>query len=108
MTPIALGLLFCSQPGTPSARHRAFPLHELGALDHLPLWALFILTILVLLLSTELGLRAARALGRPPENQQNWPLDEIDAANLSLLAFMLAFSFGLAASRFDARRTLIM
>ena len=108
MPSIASGLIFGAYAGTAGAQNGLLWLREPGALDRVPLWALFVITVLVILFSIEVGFRLAHAVGQRSESERKWPLDEIEAATLSLLAFMLAFTFGLAASRFDARRSLIM
>jgi hypothetical protein len=101
-------LILGASTGPAGAKDRLVWLREPGALDRFPLWALFLITVLVIFFSIEIGFRSAHALGRRSESEQNWPLDEIESATLSLLAFMLAFTFGLAASRFDTRRSLVM
>ena len=103
-----LRLTFGAYTGPASAQDGFAWLRQPGALDRFPLWTLFVITILVILLAIEVGFRSAHVVGRRSESEQKWPLDEIEAATLSLLAFMLAFTFGLAASRFDARRALVM
>jgi hypothetical protein len=89
MTPIALGVIFGGDTGMAGAQDGLLWLREPGALDRFPLWALFIITILVILLAIEVGFRLAHAVGRRSESEQKWPLDEIESATLSLLAFML-------------------
>lgn len=101
-------LILGASTGPAGAQDRLVWLREPGALDRFPLWALFVVTILVILLSTEVGFRSAHLVGRRSEIEQKWPLNEIEAATLSLLAFMLAFTFSLAASRFDTRKSLVM
>lgn len=76
-------------------------------LDALPLWALFIAILLVVLLSVEVGYRVGRARARHVEEKET-PVGEMVAATLGLLAFILAFTFGLAANRFDTRRQLLL
>ncbi|MFO1093431.1 MAG: hypothetical protein U0992_08985 [Planctomycetaceae bacterium] len=77
-------------------------------LDHLPLTAFFGLTAVVVLLSIEAGFQYGRARRRKYEDEKEGPVGAIVAATLGLLAFVLAFTFGLAASRFDARRTVVV
>lgn len=76
-------------------------------LDILPLWALFIGILLVVLLSVEIGYRVGRLRARHVEEKET-PVGEMVAATLGLLAFILAFTFGLAANRFDTRRQLLL
>ena len=77
-------------------------------LDHLPLWGLFVATIIVVVLSVEGGYRLGKYRRARSEQEKDAPVGAIVAATLGLLAFMLAFTFGLAATRFDARRMLVL
>jgi hypothetical protein len=76
-------------------------------LDILPLWALLVLVLLIVLLSVECGYRIGQTFGQS-EREKETPLDEMVAATLGLLAFLLAFTFSLAASRYDTRRQLLL
>jgi hypothetical protein len=76
-------------------------------LDIIPLWALLIGIMLIVLLSVEGGYRVGRARGRQGHEMET-PVGEMVASTLGLLAFILAFTFGLAASRFDAKRQLVV
>ncbi|MGB9109935.1 MAG: hypothetical protein WCC39_14730 [Telluria sp.] len=76
-------------------------------LDIVPLWALLIAIMLAVLLSVEIGYRVGRARGRRAHEMET-PVGEMVASTLGLLAFILAFTFGLAASRFDAKRQLVV
>jgi hypothetical protein len=76
-------------------------------LDLVPLWALLVGIILVVLLSIESGYRIGRfRAGRVHETET--PVGEMVAATLGLLAFILGFTFGLAATRYDAKRQLLV
>jgi hypothetical protein len=76
-------------------------------LDVVPLWALLLGIMLVVLLSVEAGYRVGRLRGRRGHEMET-PVGEMVASTLGLLAFILAFTFGLAASRFDAKRQLLV
>jgi hypothetical protein len=76
-------------------------------LDVLPLWALLFAILLIVLLSVEVGYRVGRYRGRLGEEKET-PVGEMVAATLGLLAFILAFTFGLAATRYDARRQVLL
>jgi hypothetical protein len=78
-----------------------------GLLDLFPVWALMIVTVIVVLLSVEAGHRLARYRQRSGEERQE-PAGAMVGATLGLLAFMLAFTFGMAASRFDDRRQVVL
>jgi hypothetical protein len=77
-------------------------------LDRIPLGALFFLTIVIVLASITIGywigLRRNKRVGNPGEG----PIGSVVGAMLGLLAFILAFTFGMAASRFDARKQLLL
>lgn len=77
-------------------------------LDALPIWAVFLLTMLVLFLAAEAGFR----LGRPI--QQRWPdkseagVGTVVGASLALLGFLLAFVTSIAVGNFNLRRQLVV
>src|SRR5215510_2238959 len=79
-----------------------------GPLDVLPLWALFIVILFVVLLSVEFGYRLGKYRRKRREEEKEAPLGTMVGATLGLLAFILAFTFGLAASRFDTRRQVLL
>ena len=79
-----------------------------GPIDMVPLSGLFVATFLLVMLSVECGWRLGRARRRQSEPEMDAPVGTMVAAALGLLAFMLAFTFGMAASRFDARRQLVL
>ena len=80
-----------------------------GPLDYLPLWGVFIVTAVLLVLAMQAGFwLASHKRQRSPEGQKSGPVGEVVAGLLGLLALLLAFTFSLAASRFDTRRTLVM
>jgi hypothetical protein len=77
-------------------------------IDQIPLGVLFILTIVIMLLAIEGGFLLAtyiRSRGKP-ENET--PVATMVQSTLALVAFMVAFSFGVAAERFNERRVLII
>src|SRR5215469_7511459 len=79
-----------------------------GILDSLPLWGLFVVILLVVLLSVEFGYRLGKYRRSRSEQEKEAPVGTMVGATLGLLAFILAFTFGLAAARFDARRQLLL
>jgi hypothetical protein len=79
-----------------------------GAFDALPLWALFISILVVVLLSVECGYRLGKYRRSRHEQEKEAPLGTMVGATLGLLAFILAFTFGLAAARFDTRRQVLL
>ena len=79
-----------------------------GPLDFLPLWGVFLVTVAVILLAIEGGFRLGRYRRRRSEGEDKPTVGEMVAATLALLAFILAFTFGLAGSWFDVRRRLVV
>lgn len=77
-------------------------------LDALPLPFVFLGTVALVLLGIEAGFRlGGRRRARLGEAKEA-PIGGAVGALLGLLAFLLAFTFGVAASRFDARRHLLL
>ena len=79
-----------------------------GPIDALPLWALFVSILVVVLLSVEFGYRLGRFRRSRTEQEKEAPVGTMVGATLGLLAFILAFTFGLAAARFDTRRQVLL
>jgi hypothetical protein len=77
-------------------------------LDSLPLWGLVALTVLLVLAAIEAGYRLAVFRRRSVEQSADAPIGSVMGGILGLLAFLLAFTFGMAASRFEARRELLL
>ena len=77
-------------------------------LNMLPLWLVFALTLVISMIAVEVGERLAKVSlqvkGKVPEA----PMGSLVGAVLGLLAFILAFTFGMTASRFDARKQLVL
>lgn len=83
-------------------------MHNSGFFNLLPLWAIFILTILLVLLSIEVGYRAALLRRRWAAAEKEAPISVLVGAALGLLAFMLTMTFQLAAQRYEIRRQLLI
>lgn len=79
-----------------------------GPLDFLPLPAFFAATLAVIFLSIEGGFRLGRRRRRSIEDEKEAPVGAIVAAMLGLLGFILAFTYGVVGTRFDARRKIIV
>jgi hypothetical protein len=79
-----------------------------GPLDFLPLWGVFLGTLLLVLLCVEVGYRLGRYRRQRSAQEKEAPVGAMVAALLGLVAFMLAFTFGLAGARFDARRQVLL
>jgi hypothetical protein len=76
-------------------------------MDDIPLWLLFLATILLVVGTIELGYLLGKAARRRSENEKESPVSAIAGTVLALLAFILAFTFGIVADRYDARRELV-
>ena len=77
-------------------------------LDVLPLWGLFLAIVVLVLAAIEGGYRLGSYRHRQSGDEKEAPVGAMVGATLGLLAFMLAFTFGMAASRFDTRRQLVL
>jgi hypothetical protein len=79
-----------------------------GLLDDFPLLTLFIATLAVILLSYEGGFRIGRWRSRRPEAEPEVVVRSMVGGMLGLLTFILAFTFWIAATHFDAARQSIL
>jgi hypothetical protein len=77
-------------------------------IEYLPLWALLPVTVLLVFAAIEGGYHLAAARKRPSDKENDAPVGSVIGGTLGLLAFLLAFTFDMAASRFDARRELLL
>jgi len=80
----------------------------IGIFEALPLWALYIITAAIVLLSAEAGWRLGNYRRQRPHHEKDAPVGAVVGATLGLLAFLLAFTFGMAASRYDTRKQLVL
>jgi len=81
---------------------------ELGPLDFLPLWALFAITLALVLLAIDAGFRLGRRRAVRGALEDQSSVAAMANASLALVAFLLAFTFGFAAARFDTRRIALL
>lgn len=77
-------------------------------LNFVPIWVVFLVILMVVLLSIEAGFRYGARKRQLPNHEREAPVSTIIGATLALLAFILAFTFGMAASRFDTRKALTL
>jgi hypothetical protein len=70
-------------------------------------WLVFFGTTALVLFCVELGYRLGRAAHRRSEEEKESPAAAMGGTILGLVAFMLAFTFGIASSRLDTRKELI-
>ena len=78
------------------------------SLNALPLWAFFIVTVVLALLCVEGGFRFGKHHQQDTTKENEASVGSMVGSTLSLLAFLLTFTFGIAAARFDDRRTLVL
>jgi hypothetical protein len=83
-------------------------MRAISPLDYLPLWGVFVATVVLVLLSVGAGFLLGARNRRQSAEAQKTPVGEIVAAMLGLLALLLAFTFSLAATRFETRRGLVL
>ncbi|MBS0203708.1 MAG: DUF4239 domain-containing protein [Planctomycetes bacterium] len=76
-------------------------------IDHLPLWLLLLLTVATIMASAEIGRYLAICQRQRNAKSADGPIGTVIGSTLGLLAFLLAFTFGIAANRFDVRRQLL-
>jgi hypothetical protein len=75
--------------------------------DVIPIALVFGLSVLIALLSVELGYRLGQRTQRATPGAEP-PIGSSVGATLGLLAFTLAFTFGMAAQRYDTRGQLVV
>src|SRR5688500_948592 len=73
----------------------------------IPAWALFVGTIIVVMIAIEAGYRLRCAAHKRSEDEKESPVSAIAGSILGLTAFMLAFTFGIVTDRYDAKRGLV-
>lgn len=79
-----------------------------SSLDFLPLWCFLPLTFALCLATLEAGYQLGKWRHARSAGEKEAPVAAMVGAVLGLLAFILAFTFSLAASRFDARRQAVL
>ena len=75
---------------------------------NIPLWGLMVSTIALVGGATEVGYRSGLHRLDGPGIDNETQVTAMTGAHLGLLAFILAFSFSMAAGHFDARKQVIM
>jgi hypothetical protein len=76
------------------------------SVDTIPVGVLFVGTMLLVMVSIETGYRLGR-MARRLDAEKESPVSAIAGSILGLLAFMLAFTFGIVSERFDTRKGLV-
>lgn len=79
---------------------------------HLPIWAIFLITLFLVLVVIEFGYRRGRTEARRSavsgEQEKEAPVGAMVGAALGLLALLLAFTFGMAADAFHGRKVALL
>ena len=73
-------------------------------MDLLPFWLLTILSILIVSISIEAGWRLGSRLSNKDRKGTKPSISIAVGATMGLLSFLLAFTFGMAAARYDVRQ----
>lgn len=81
---------------------------KLPFLVELDAWILILVLFVLMIISISLGGFLAKHHRRQADYQENAANTTIDNTVFGLLAFLLAFTFGMSATRFDARRQAII
>lgn len=77
-------------------------------IEQVPLWGVFGITVVMVLVSIWIGTLLGQQRRRKPDHEEEGSLGTIISATLGLLAFMLAFTFGIASERFQTRKQLLL
>lgn len=77
-------------------------------IDVLPLWTLNLIVTVMVLLSIEVGWRIGNERRRRTAVEKKAPVSAVVGSSLGLLAFLLAFTFSMAASRYDNRKQFVL
>lgn len=75
--------------------------------DAIPVWGVFLGTIIIITIAVEVGYRLGCNMHRRSEDEKESPVSAIAGAILGLAAFMLAFTFDIATERHQSRRALV-
>ncbi len=76
--------------------------------DNASLWAVFFFSVLLFLASCEIGFRIGRSQQRRRDKIESVSTGIVTGSILGLVSFLLAFSFGIAASNFSERRGAVL
>ena len=80
----------------------------LQTMDQIPLWAVFLITTLILFTAAEIGFYFGKWRKRRSKDEEKGQTGTTLGAALGMLAFMLAFTFGMAGSINEARKGIVL
>ncbi len=92
----------------PSTREVSLQEESGDFLGSVPMWGIFLLQVVVTLAAIEAGQWLGARRSKLEEHESEDAVNAVSGAVLALLAFVLALTFGAAASRFDMRRDALM
>ena len=87
---------------------QANDLLNLQPLDLLPLWAVYILTVIVLLVASEAGYYLGKVIQRYRPDRAEASVGALNGATLALLAFLMAFVTSTGVNTFSSRRQAVV
>ncbi len=74
----------------------------------LPLWAIYVIIVFIIILSVRSGIAFAKWRKKRIKHEDDSSINTLVGSTLGLLAFILAFTFSLSSSRFDARKQFLL
>lgn len=74
----------------------------------LPWWLIYMLTVLLVLSATWVGYQFSLARKKRFGHEPEGPVNTVVGALMGLLAFILAFTFGVTTNKFDSRKELLL
>ena len=74
----------------------------------MPLWLVFVITVIIVLLSVYIGYRLGKFMRNRNKDGRDIFSGSVVTASLGLLAFMLAITFSIAANRYSERKQLLL
>lgn len=75
--------------------------------DFVPIWAVLLVAAVLVMLSLEAGYHLGHRSRRKSEDEKESPVSAIAGSVLGLVAFMMAFTFGIVSERYDSRKALV-
>ena len=77
-------------------------------IDNVPLWFVIIGSFALVIAASEIGFRLGQRRLRNPKSEEGSQVSSLTGAHLALLAFMMGFSFNMAANHHTARKMIIL
>jgi hypothetical protein len=77
------------------------------SIDSIPTGMLFVLSVILVFICIEVGYRIGIIVRRKTQNEKESAVSAITGSILALLAFILAFTFGIVSNRYDTRKQLV-